>query len=95
MNQLSNHIKLKLLDYQIGKKESIKNSENIEKTLNFDVDSNIPIEYSRTIKNETERNLKCDTDINFTNNEGNLVSQNKNKEDSINTKIFNILTSKI
>ncbi len=94
MNQLSNHIKLKLLDYQIGKKGSIITSENIEKTLYSDVDSNIPIEYSRTIKNETERNLKCDTDINFTNNEGNLVSENKNKEDSINSKIFNILTSK-
>ena len=95
MNQLSNHIKLKLLDYQIGKKETLTTSENIEKTLYSDIDSNLPIDYSRNMKNDTERNLKCDTDINFTNNEGNLVSQNKNKEDSIGIKIFNILTSKI
>ena len=94
MNQLSNHIKLKLLDYQIGKKETLTTSENIEKTLYSDIDSNLPIDYSRNMKNDTERNLKCDTERNLRNSEGNSVLQNKNQGDEIRTKIFNILTSK-
>ena len=87
MNQLSNHIKLKLLDYSIGKKNTITTSENIEKTLYSDIDSNLPIDYSRNMKNDTERNLKCDTDRNIINNE-------QNKEDEIRINIFNILISK-
>jgi hypothetical protein len=87
MNQLSNHIKLKLLDYSIGKKNTITTSENIEKTLYSDIDSNLPIDYSRNMKNDTERNLKCDTDRNIINNE-------QNKEDEVRINIFNILISK-
>ena len=87
MNQLSNHIKLKLLDYSIKKKNTITTSENIEKTLYSDIDSNLPIDYSRNMKNDTERNLKCDTDRNIINNE-------QNKEDEIRINIFNILISK-
>ena len=88
MNQLSNHIKLKLLDYSIGKKNTITTSENIEKTLYSDIDSNLPIDYSRNMKNDTERNLKCDTDRNIINNE-------QNKEDKYIGKIVsNTIRSK-